>query len=339
MPDQAALLVERLRAEGWKARPVRTNLGPGPVASRVDALRGVRTLVRWPVFLARLAAVLPRVRVVHVLTHSGLGFFLFAVPSVLLARAAGRRAIVAYHGGGADEFLARRRRSVAATLRRAHAVTVPSAYLREVFSRHGIATRVVPNVCELERFHPAPAPPAVPRLLVSRHLEPIYNVPCAVRAFARIRERFPQAALTILGDGSDAPRVRETVRKLGLGDRVALPGYVPHGELPRLLRETSILLNPSNVDNAPISILEAFACAVPVVTTRVGGIPFIVEDGRTGLLVDPDDDAAMAEAALRLLERPELAREIAENASREALRHAWPAVYVTLRRIYAGEAG
>ncbi len=128
--------------------------------------------------------------------------------------------------------------------------------------------------------------------------------------------------------------MRETVRRLGLGDHVALPGYVPHAELPHYLREATLMLNPSNLDNMPVSILEAFAAGVCVVSTRVGGIPHLVEHGRTGLLVDADDDAAMAAAALRLLERPELARGIAAQARAEARRYAWPRVFERLRPVY-----
>jgi phenylacetate-CoA ligase len=334
MPGQAALLAAKLRLEGVAVRPVRTNLGAGRLALFLDGRRGLRTLLRVPLFLLRLAWTLPRVRVVHVFSHSGLGFVLFTAPAVWLGRLLGCRVVANYHGGAAAAFLARFGRLAVPVLRRAHAVTVPSAYLQGVFAAVGVAASVVPNIAEVERFAYREDRNASRTLLVARHLEPIYNVACAVRAFARLHAEMPDARLVVLGDGSQRDELAALAGRLGVGASVEFAGYVRGVELLRGFDRASVLLNTSNVDNVPMAILEAYAAGVPVVSTRAGGIPSIVTDGATGFLVELDDDAAAADRVRRLLADQDLANRVAREGRRVALAHQWSAVFAELRRAY-----
>jgi phenylacetate-CoA ligase len=339
MPGQAELLVTLLERDGVRARRVRTNLGGGRLAQRVDRLRVVRSLLRLPVYLLRLVLAVPAVRIVHVFSHSGLGFFLFTAPAVLLGRLLGRRVIVSYHGGGLEPFLAGWAFPALTCLRAASATAVPSGFLADVFEAHGLRAFIVPNVVEVERFSWQGDRDPFPVFLSARHLEAIYGNDVVLRAFARVLAATPGARLIVLGAGTQAEALRALAHELGVSDAVEFPGYVPAEAIPSWYRRAGILLNASRVDNMPMAILEAFAAGLPVVTTRAGGIPYIVDDGKTGLLVDVDDAAALAAGALRLLGHPAEARALSHAARDAVADYTWPHVRDRLAALYDGERG
>ena len=129
-----------------------------------------------------------------------------------------------------------------------------------------------------------------------------YN-PCVLRAFALIQERLPSARLIVVGDGPERECVHAMASELALRN-VEFIGAVSPTEMGRWYDEADVFLNASDIDNMPNSIIESFACGLPVATTRAGGIPYVVEHERNGLLVDCGDHAGLAAAALRLLDDP-----------------------------------
>src|SRR5690606_35836600 len=194
--------------------------------------------------------------------------------------------------------------SVRATLRHSAGLLLPSGFLLEVFARHGMQGRVVPNIIDLVRFHPAanyPPNPQAPHIMVARNLEPIYGIDVALRAFAVVAAKLPAARLSIAGSGPLRQELEQLAATLGVADRVRFTGRLDRDQMAALYREADLSLNPSHVDNMPNSVLESLASGVPVVSTDVGGVPFIVEHGRTALLVPANDAQAMGAAALQIL--------------------------------------
>jgi glycosyltransferase involved in cell wall biosynthesis len=108
--------------------------------------------------------------------------------------------------------------------------------------------------------------------------------------------------------------------------------------MPELYAAADIFLNGSDIDNMPTSLIESFAAGLPVVTTDAGGIPYIVTDGATGLLVSKGDYESMAAAALRLLAEPAFASGIANNAYRECQKYAWDSVRDEWLKLYREQA-
>jgi glycosyltransferase involved in cell wall biosynthesis len=162
--------------------------------------------------------------------------------------------------------------------------------------------------------------------LVARHLEAIYGVETVLRSFAETRRRFPGAVLTVAGDGPQRTRLQKLAGELGIEKAVRFVGRVDNADMPALYADSDLVLNGSTVDNMPISLLEAFASGVPVVSTSAGGIPDIVQHDRTGVLVPPGDFQAMASATLSLLTDPQRATRLADAAVAEANRYAWSQV-------------
>jgi L-malate glycosyltransferase len=221
----------------------------------------------------------------------------------------------------------------------AHRIVVPSGYLTQVFGAFGLRAEAIHNFVDTDAILYRERSAVRPVFLSNRNLEPLYNVACSIRAFARIQREVPNASLTVAGFGSQRPALESLVRELGVSN-VRFTGKVPPEDMARLLDEADILLNSPDIDNMPLSLLEAQAAGLPIVSTSTGGIPFIVRHDVTGLLSPPGDDAALAGNALRLLNEPGLGARLG-RAAREACvaNYSWAAVESQWVRTYHELAG
>ena len=333
MALQGKALVERLQRDGVDVEFLPTN----PAIPRfISPIIGVRTVIQSFLFLWKLCRELLRPRVVHVLAASHWYFVLRVVPTVVLSKCLGRRLILNYRGGEAPSFFAGYRWLVVPVLRWVDEIAVPSAYLHRVFADYGFAAAIIPNFVDLQRFRFRQRDRLAPRLLVNRSLEPLYNVRMAIDAYAILRKTHPEASLDVVGSGSEETALRRWVSEQGLKD-VHFHGAVPNEEMPRYLDEAEVLLNPSNADNMPISLLEAFAAGVPVVTTNVGGIPDLVGLVEAALLVDAGDAAAMSAQVDDLLRQPEKAFRLTQTAKALSEQTSWQRVGRLWLALYGGQ--
>ena len=323
MAMQTLQLADLIRSEGATVDLLPTN--PPYRPAWLGRVKGVRALARLLPYVARLWDATMRADLVHVMANSGFAWHLFAAPAIRIARLRRRPTIVNYRGGGAGAFLARHATSVRRTLRGAN-VVVPSGFLQHAFAGHGIAAQVVPNIVDLDLFHPAPRRPDGLHIVVTRNLEKLYDISSALEAFRRIREQVPGARLSIAGSGPERGSLEHQAVQLGIAAAVTFTGRLDRAEVADLYRRATVALNPSRVDNMPNSILEAMACGVPVVSTNVGGIPYIVGDRETALLVSVGDPAAIASAVLELHTTPELWTGLSQRALADVQRYAWSVV-------------
>jgi len=331
---QARSLVECLEEEGLDVRFVPINRAlPRPLRS-LRRVRYVRTLVNEAFYLAGLAA-LRRADVVHVFSASYWSFLLAPLPAMLAARCLGKRVVLNYHSGEAADHLARWGVLVHPWLRLAHEIVVPSAYLRQVFARHGYPARVIRNVVDTSRFRFRERAALAPRLLATRNLEPYYRVDTILEAFALLKRRYPEATLTVAGVGGEEERLRRLAASLATGG-IRFVGRVEPQAMPGLYDSSDIFVNASVLDNQPVSVLEAFAAGLPVVSTGVGDLANMIEDGKTGRIVPAKDPRAMADAVASLLEDPARAQATARCARREAEKYTWPSVRARWLDAYQG---
>jgi glycosyltransferase involved in cell wall biosynthesis len=152
-------------------------------------------------------------------------------------------------------------------------------------------------------------------------------------AFARIQRRRADATLIVAGTGSQEASLKARAARLGISG-VSFVGAVDPSAMPALLDGADIFLNASRIDNQPVSILEALASGLPVVSTGVGGIGELIADDRTGSIVPIDDSQAMAEAASALLERPAWALSMTQQGREQAQRFTWAAVREQWAEVY-----
>ena len=333
---QAATLAGALRKDGWALDFIPINPSFPRGLRWLRRVPYARTLLNEALYLMRLSA-LRRADVVHVFSASYWSFLLAPAPAILVARCLGKRTVLNYRSGEADDHLARWGVLVHPLLRVVDEIVVPSEYLRTIFTRHGYRARVIPNVVDLSRFRYRERGAPEPRLVSTRNLEPYYRVDNTLEAFALLRARYPEATLTLAGFGSGERQLRGLAASLGMGG-IRFVGRVEPTAMPGVLDTADIFVNSSVVDNQPVSVLEAFASGLPVVSTGTGDIAAMVRDGETGLIVPPDDPTAIVKAVISLLDDPERAARIGRQAATEVEKYTWARVKALWASVYWGLA-
>ncbi len=303
----------------------------------LQSIKYVRTIVTSVVYVINLLIQVPRHDIVHTFSASYFSFMLAPTPAILIARLLGKKVVLNYRSGEAEDHLRNWPRTSVPIMKLAHELVVPSQYLIDVFRKFGLRASAVANIIDRDRFKFHERKPLLPIFFSNRNLYPLYNVGCILRAFAKIQQRFPEARLIIAGDGSERSALEALSRRLKL-QNVDFRGQVAPGRMNQLYNETHIFLNSSNIDNMPGSLLESFASGLPVVSTSAGGIKCIVTHEKTGLLVPKNDHDGIAAWSIRLLESPEFASSIARNANEESSAYTWQAVRDSWVAVYMGLA-
>lgn len=333
MSIQAETLVSRLKEERICVRAVSVNPVPPESLSWAQNIPVLRTVIRELQFLTLIIKMLPYSEVVHHFSASGLYFFAYSAPLLVICPLLGKRVILNYRGGDAATFLKNWGWCVAPLMQRATSICVPSEFLQRIFGEHRLASSLLPNIAPVEMFPWKAREYFAPSLLVTRHLEPMYNIECLLRAFRVIQKHFPQASLTIAGDGSEAVGLKDLVFKWKLSE-VKFLGAVPHDDLPALYASHDIYINSSNVDNFPGALVEAACSGLPIVTTGAGGIPSMLQHRESGVVVGLNDDKALAAGVLEIIEHPEFGRHLARQARKWAEQFSWKNVFPRLLACY-----
>jgi glycosyltransferase involved in cell wall biosynthesis len=327
---QARSLADALTSDGYKVDFIPINPRFPWGLGWLRKIPYLRTLVNQLLFIPSLTSTI-RADVVHVFSASYLSFLLAPAPALAVGRLLNKRVVLHYHSGEADDHLANWGSLVHPWLKLADVIVVPSEYLAGVFAGHGYETRVIHNMIDLSRFAYHERRPLGSRLLSTRNLEPYYRIDVVLEAFAMIRARRPDATLTVAGYGSEEERLRRLA-----GDGVTFVGRVAPEMMPRLCAGADIFVNASVVDNQPVSILEAFASGLPVVSTPTGDIPAMVRHQHTGVIVRPDDPSSLASAVLYLLDHPHETLRMAQHARHDVARFTWEAVKDQWATTYRG---
>lgn len=326
MANQTLQLSKLLADEGLSVDLVQTNAPYRP--AWVGNITFVRAVFRLLFYIVRLWKTAGRVDVLHIMANSGWSWHLFTVPAVWIAKIRNTPTIINYRGGEAQSFFEKSFRWVKPTLAASARVIVPSRFLQQVFNQHQVDTDIVANIIDIERFAPSTEQLSAdaPRLLVARNLELIYDNATAIRAFKQVLKEYPHATLTVAGTGPEQSSLQALVKELAIEDRVSFVGRIDTQQMPALYQAAQVMLNPSRVDNMPNSILEALASGVPVVSTNVGGIPFLVEHEKTALLVPAENYQAMAAEVIRVLQDQQLSNKLSRAGLEFVQQFSWPAV-------------
>lgn len=243
---------------------------------------------------------------------SGRGF-LWAEATSLILRAARVPFVLVLHGGALPTFAQRLPRRVGVLLGSADRVVTPSAYLADQMKAYVSTCQLIPNPVDLARYPFVVRETTNPKLLWLRSFHHIYNPTLAPRVLASLAETFPDITLTMIGpdrgDGSLAA-TRQLAQELGVAERIDFVGPVANAEVPKWLSSGDILINTTTADNTPVSVLEAMASGICVVSTAVGGIPYLLSDRKNALLVPSNDAVAMTKAVTEILTSPSLAEKL-----------------------------
>jgi len=172
----------------------------------------------------------------------------------------------------------------------------------------------------------------------TRGFHPYYCIDVVVRAFSEVQEAYPEAQLDLVGGGPVESEIRDLVRDMKLTG-VNFTGVAARDQIGRCYDQADIFINASRLDNMPVSVLEAFASGTPVVSTEPESMRYLVDHGRTGLLSPSGDAHALAQNVIQLLQNPELAERLAENARQEFQRYFWPIVRKQWLDVYRSMIG
>jgi glycosyltransferase involved in cell wall biosynthesis len=281
----------------------------------VKKIPTLRTVLTMSLYLPRVLLHAMWADVFHVFSAGLHSFTLWTIPAVVLGRLFGTKTIVNYRDGQAEEHL-HNFRSAVPTLKLADTIVSPSGFLVEVFAQFNLTARVIPNVIDPEAFIHRSRGKLRPLIMTNRILEPLYNIECILRAFKIVQQSYPEAKLTIAHVGPSEAPLRQYAASLELSNYEFI-GKVPPSQIANLYDNADIYVTTPNIDCMPGSLLECMASGIPIVATRTGGIPSIVTDEETALLVDVDDHVAAARQMIRLLRDESLVRRLTEAGRRE----------------------
>ena len=253
--------------------------------------------------------------------------FVYESAAILQTRLWRKRSVIFIRNGAMPEFVEKWPRWTRFVLSQADLRLVPHRFLQDRLCSLGLPIEgVIPNFIELEKYSFRERAVLAPRFLYLRGLHPIYNPAMALRAFAIIQHTYPEAWLTMAGrEGPDSALCRALVHDLHLRN-VHFVGQIPKEDIPKLAAAHDIHLHTNRVENMPVSIIEMWACGVPIVGTNVGGMPYLVRDRVDGILVASEDFQAMARASCDLLANNELALKLSRNGRRRAQDLTWESI-------------
>ncbi len=203
----------------------------------------------------------------------------------------------------------------------------PSGYLLEHFREQGIQNMTyIPNTLDIRNYTFKKREIIQPKLLWVRAFAAIYNPFMAVEIYREIKKQFPEASLCMVGPEKDGMLAKTEGLAMQYQLDVKFTGKLSKTDWIQLSESYNIFINTTHFDNTPVSVMEAMALGLPVVSTNVGGIPFLLEDGKTALLVEDGSAEAMIEAIKKIAENKILAEDLAQNAREKAESFDWQQV-------------
>lgn len=288
----------------------------------------------------QLLVVARKYDILHIHGCSDRGF-LPIVYGIIAGKFWNKRIIVTYHGGNALHFLAKKGIFVKKWLNKANQIVVLNGFLENIFREYEIPCQVIPNILECKEKNVTIDSLSIEQLkrkwgarfISVRHLKDLYNIPCILRAFEQVQRVIPDASLTILGEGEQRKLLEHFVIEHHLNN-VCFVGQVPQYEIQHYLAQANIMLSAPRIDNMPISIMEAMQHGLLIISSCVGGIPYVLTDDETGLLFESDNDEELAVKMIWAVEHPEQAIRIVIAASEDVKKYSWDVIAPQIRNLY-----
>ena len=281
------------------------------------------------------SVVLYRKQVSYILidTYSTKAFW-YAFLCSQLARFFNIKYIPILHGGDLPNRLKKNPMLCRVLFSNAYKNVAPSGYLKQAFEKEGFKNVIyIPNTIEIEKYEFKLRTELTPNLLWVRAFASIYNPKMAVKVLQQLQKQYPSATLTMVGPDKDGSLQTTKDFAKSLGITVNFSGQLTKEEWWELASKHDIFINTTHFDNTPVSVMEAMALGLPVISTNVGGIPFLLTNEQNALLVPDNDITAMTNAVLDLLEnKPKNnllitnARTFIEQMDWELVKQSWVSI-------------
>lgn len=249
-------------------------------------------------------------------TYSTQAFY-FACFAAWLCSVLGLNYVLILHGGNLPSRFQKSANLVNWIFKNAFQIVAPSAYLQQMSVEAYLPKPIViPNPIAIENYTFKQRKQLKPSLLWVRSLQSIYNPTMAILVVEKLKEKYPTINLTMVGPDKEniLPSLKELVKSKSLERHIAFTGKLSLKEWTVLAEQHDIFINTTHIDNTPVSVLEAMALGLPVVSTNVGGIPYILDNNEDALLCNDNDIDAMASAIELLLTNANLTTKISHSA-------------------------
>lgn len=247
--------------------------------------------------------------------------------------------ILTLHGGNLPAFAKQFPKKVQRLLLSADEVVAPSDYLVRQLQEYRDDIRLIPNGIDSSRYPYRHRVHLKPKLVWLRAFHRIYNPELAIQALAVLKDEFPEIHLWMIGPDKGDGSLQNTIllaKTLQVAERVEFIPGVAKSDVPLWLNKGDIFLNTSNYDNTPVSVMEAMACGLCLVSTNVGGIPYLLKENVDALLIPPNDPEAMTNAIRRVLTEPALAARLSASARFRAQDLDWSVILPKWETLFTG---
>ncbi|MBH10237.1 MAG: glycosyl transferase family 1 [Candidatus Marinimicrobia bacterium] len=212
---------------------------------------------------------------------------------------------------------------------------IPSLFYQKRFIQNNFSIEYIPNFIEIEKYQFKHRLKLKPKLLWVRSFHKMYNPKMAIYVLNGILKDYPNACLTMVGPDKDGSQkaCMDLAEELGIKKHIYFAGILTKSEWVSISEKSDIFINTTHVDNMPISIIESMALGLPIVSTNVGGIPFLIENYQNGLLVNDNDIDGMIKNIKILLNNNKLSSKLSIGARMESEKCSWEKIILDWRRV------
>lgn len=262
-----------------------------------------------------------RGQLIHIDVFSGNGFNIAWIVSKLIQT---KRIALTLHGGRLIEYYQAHRSKVEQLLKKASHIQTPSQYLQKHFKNRGFEVSYLPNPINLNRFPYQYKAKGEARLLWVRGFSFIYNPTTAVETVALVKQQYPYVHLTMIGP--DRGLKKDCValaEQLQVQDQISFLGPVPNENLYQHYHAHDVFLNTTSYESFGLAVVEAASCGIPIVSSKVGELPLIWEEGEDILFAEKLEAKAFADQVIRLLENRDLHLQLSQKARQKAESFSW----------------
>ena len=242
--------------------------------------------------------------------------FYYTFYFAFLSKIFSHKYISVVHGGNIENRIKKSKWMTNFVFENSNNNIIPSIYVESIFKKHNFKTTYIPNCIDFSKYKFKIRKEIRPRIMWLRSFHDIYNPKMAIEILRILNEDYNDVKLTMVGPDKDGSlkKCLELSKKYNLNKKVEFVGYLRKIEWLEIARDHDIFINTSTIDNMPVSILEMMALGLPIVSTNVGGIPFILKTGENSLLVKNNDCKSMASSIKYLINEPLFANKISMNA-------------------------
>lgn len=261
--------------------------------------------------------------------------FYYALMTSQLARILSLKYIPILHGGNLPHRLRHSEYMSTMIFKYACKNVSPSLYLVSEFKKYNFETSYIPNTIPVSEYPFKLRIKLEPKLLWVRAFDKTYNPAMAIKVLALLKVTYKNASLCMVGPDKDGSlnKIKDLAKQLGVFDSVTFTGVLPKEQWHQLSEDFDIFINTTNIDNMPVSVMEAMALGLPIVSTNVGGLPYLIENNVNGLLTPVNDEKKMVEALVTLLQDPEMSAVLCKNAREKAERFDERAVKIKWNKL------